>query len=250
MQEISLFDDVEIRLSKAEKNKISVEGDFDCRPEKNLCYRAAEEFFREFSVSGVNIKISVDKRIPTGAGLGGGSSDGAAVIRLLAEQFHITDEKRLCSVCLRLGADVPFFLQGKTRLAEGIGERLSSVKRNFSAFVLLAKPDKSVLSGDIYRLFDAVENPSERTTDAFLSANQKGENPFGYVFNALEQATATLCSEVKEIKDSLLLHCADAAAMSGSGTSVFGLFSDREKAEAALKEIKKKQIFCGIYEFI
>lgn len=250
MQEISLFDELSLTLSASEKNKISIEGNFDCPPEKNLCYKAAEAFFLEFGISGAALHISVEKRIPSGAGLGGGSSDGAAVIRALAGYYGIDDKERLKKLCLSLGADVPFFLEGGTQRMEGIGERLSPVSRCFDAFVVLAKPFPSALSGDMYRLYDSLGYRSFAATENFLAENHQGGSPFDYVSNALEKAAVSFCGDILSIKTAFLDSGAKAACMSGSGTAVYGLFQEREAVRAALEKVKENSAFCGIYEFI
>lgn len=250
MQQISLYDDITVALSSAKDCMISVQGDFDCPPEQNLCYRAADAFFREFSISGVRADISVVKRIPAGAGLGGGSSDAATVIRLLAGHYGVSDSCRLSALCLRLGADVPFFLQGGTQLMEGIGEKLSGIDRKYHAFVLLAKPPQSAPTGDIYREFDRLSLPDTNTTNRFLAANRRGRSPFCHVFNALERATEIFCGEVARLKENLCALGAHTSAMSGSGTAVYGLFSGRAGAEKALSALQETGIFCGLYEFM
>ena len=129
----------------------------DCPVEKNLCIKAARLMQQRYSIG--NVTITLDKRVPFGAGLGGGSADAAAVLIALNEMYNIgfSDEK-LCEIALKLGADVPFFIRGGTQRAEGIGEILTPLKPLKKGYFLLIKNGDKPSTGEMYKRLDE-ENP-------------------------------------------------------------------------------------------
>ena len=182
--------------------------------EKNLCIRAANAFLRQFDLTD-GFAIHLEKRIPTCAGLGGGSSDAAAVIKMLCEHYSIpTDDPRALAVARSIGADVPFFLKGGLCHAEGIGDKLTPLPPRIDYVILLVKTNEAASTVDVYRLYDE---------DAG---------------NQLTLPSSRLCPSVLRLKSDLRALGAVAAEMTGSGSAVFGLFPDEESARTAMNAIK------------
>lgn len=205
---------------------------------RNLCCKAANLLLDEFGLSERDFHIDLVKRIPVCAGLGGGSSDAAAVLKLLCAHFGIDPlSPRVRKVALGVGADVPFFLQGGLCLAEGVGEILTPLPSLTGYSIVVAKTRERASTPEVYRLYDALPDAQPQMTPKFLNALQRGENFLPFVSNHLARATATVCPSVERLKRDLKAAGALAAEMSGSGSAVYGLFSEETKAKKALKII-------------
>ncbi len=236
MQSVSLYDTVE--AEKAESGII-----LSCSEkslptnEKNLAYRAAQAFFDATGIAG-GCTISVTKRIPLQAGLAGGSTDAAGVLRALNELFeaHLSTEE-LCSIGVKLGADVPFCLHGGTMLAQDIGQILSPLPALRDCFIVLAKPTQGVSTKEAYAAFDActaLHHPDDYGMLHAL-ANRDFDGILSRTGNVFEQFV-----EVPErivIKAVMRKHGCLCCCMSGSGPSVFGIFDEEEKACACVDEL-------------
>ncbi|MBQ5820480.1 MAG: 4-(cytidine 5'-diphospho)-2-C-methyl-D-erythritol kinase [Clostridia bacterium] len=206
--------------------------------EKNLCIRAANAFLRQFDLTD-GFAIHLEKRIPTCAGLGGGSSDAAAVIKMLCEHYSIpTDDPGVLAVARSIGADVPFFLKGGLCHAEGIGDKLTPLPPRIDYVILLVKTNEAASTVDVYRLYDEDAGDCPATTDAFLNALRQGVDPAPYISNQLTLPSSRLCPSVLRLKSDLRALGAVAAEMTGSGSAVFGLFPDEESARTAMNAIK------------
>ena len=241
MTEIPLWDEINI--------KKTAEGIcLTCPPwlpsgSDNLAYRAAELFFAETGISG-GAAIELKKNIPAGAGLGGGSSNAAAVINGLDRLYEtsLSIQKRR-EMAARLGADVPFFITGGTALCEGIGERITPLSRGLeNCFLVLCKPEKGLLTGEVYAAYDRVGAGSSTDTRTMLKALETGDIAAiaAGAANALEGAALTLLPEVGEIKSAMLTHGSLGACMSGSGSAVFGIFAGQAAAAACGRELRQR----------
>lgn len=249
MQEISLCDELDIELNEGGIT-LRIENSDLPSDRDNIAYRAAELFFKESNING-GCDIVLKKNIPVFAGMGGGSTDAAAVLKGLNElagyPLSMDDLYRLG---LRLGADVPFCIMGGTAHAGGIGEVLRAVESKLECFIALIKPDIDISTPDAYRAIDSAEilHPDIATAldairdgDMELFAKSTG--------NAFEYVSAPIYPEINAIKEHFIKDCAEFSMMSGSGPTVFALFSDREKAEASISSYKGSG-FRGVYEFI
>lgn len=217
--------------------------------DRNLCVKAAKAFLEEFSPKERDFQIDLVKRIPSCAGLGGGSSDAAAVLKLLCKHFGISSaEERVRAVALSVGADVPFFLEGGVCLAEGIGERLTPLPPLPEYTVLLVKANEGASTPQVYRLFDELTTPQSPTTPQFLEALRNQSDILPHLSNHLTAATAQVCPSVLRLKEQLLKAGALGAEMSGSGTAVYGLFPSEDAAKKAMKTIDAD--FCEICRFV
>lgn len=218
--------------------------------EANIAHRAAALFCRWLEDRGVapptGIRISIDKRIPAGAGLGGGSSDAAAVLSVLnrhtGQPFSLTE---LEGLAMMLGADVPFFLHARPMLATGIGERLEPVADLPPRFVVIVFPGFSIATAAVYRDLNLELTKCGKKIKKNLLKN--GLFAVEQVLcNDLEAVSAAKHPEIVSIKEQLMLAGASGALMSGSGSSVYGLFEDRGAARVAgcqLRANRRWQVF-------
>jgi 4-diphosphocytidyl-2-C-methyl-D-erythritol kinase len=234
---VSLYDTIQLRFGG---KGIEIESAHPHVPldETNIAYKAADLFYKNLGVQG-GLKISIEKSIPVAAGLGGGSSNAASVLDGLNHfHGHPFSRERLMSMGLRLGADVPFFLFETPALASGIGERLEAYSDLPTYDVVLVNPGFAVSTAEVFRNLNLgltkckkkLKKPSFRETGYIVSR---------HLCNDLEAVTASRYPVIRSIKKQLLEQGALGALMSGSGPTVFGLFSDPEKAAAACR------VFCG-----
>ena len=248
MQSVSLCDKITVSENKSKGISISCNKDGIPLDGKNICWKAAEEFFRYTKKKNKGIHIDIKKHIPHAAGLAGGSADGAAVITAL-NQIYKTDltDTELCEIGVKIGADLPFCLTGGTLLAQGIGDVLNKLKPLKKCYIVLAKPDFDVNTGHAYKLFDTIGKT--RTPDKYgmLCAVQSGslENICGKMENVFEQFIEV--PKRIDIKEVLKIHGALGVCMSGSGPTVFGIFEKKENAlnaASALENTAKDIAVC------
>ncbi len=217
--------------------------------DKNLCVKAAKRFLDGLSLAEKDFHVDLVKRIPSCAGLGGGSSDAAAVIKLLCRHFGIsTEDPKVQALALSVGADVPFFLRGGVCLAEGIGEQLTPLNPMPEYFIVLAKTSEGASTPEVYRRYDELPASQPLMTPKFLSALQGGTSVTPFISNHLTAATETICPSVLRLKQQLIAAGALASEMSGSGSAVYGLFSDEITAQNAMKTLDAE--FCQICRFV
>ncbi|MBQ7690590.1 MAG: 4-(cytidine 5'-diphospho)-2-C-methyl-D-erythritol kinase [Muribaculaceae bacterium] len=205
----------------------------DCPPEKNLVMRAFRLLERECGVQPVDIHLY--KRIPDGAGLGGGSSDAAHTLLMLNEMSHLgLSLEQLACMAATLGADCPFFVYNRPMLAHGIGDELTPVDLSLTGrAVVLVKPPVSVSTAQAY----ARVTPAVPPTPVQEIVSWPVELWDGQLINDFEPSVFALHPELWSIKLRLLLAGADYAAMSGSGSAIFGIFRTDRLALAAAKAL-------------
>ena len=237
MQSITLHDTVRVTTIHGEKMP------FLPTDERNLAYRAAELFYKETGALLETCEIHIEKRIPVAAGLAGGSTDAAAVLRAL-NALHtagLTDDE-LCEIGLKLGADVPFCLRGGTMLAQGIGEELSLLPDMPHCWVVLCKPPFAVPTKEVYQEIDSVDILEHPDNKGMMAALDQGdyEGVCAYLSNVMETVTAAKRRQIGEIKSFLAENGADGTLMSGSGPTVYGLFSDESRAKTAAKMLRRR----------
>jgi 4-diphosphocytidyl-2-C-methyl-D-erythritol kinase len=235
MAPLDLADEVDVRVS-ARPGPVTcvVPGHPELRGSANLAALAASLFRERFGVrSGVAIRIH--KRIPITAGLGGGSSDAAAVLRILARAFRVRDRRAIAEVALAVGSDVPFFLRGGPAWARGRGEELSAARVPPLHLVLLFPPDPAlaIRAGEAYRWLDLA-----RGRDAPpLRARALPYRPSA-VRNDLQEPCVARRPALGKALGWLVGQGARAAIMSGSGPTVFGVFHDEKEAIRAARAIE------------
>lgn len=251
MQSVSVFDEItlsEIRPAPTPSFKISCDLSGVPCDEKNLAYRAAVLFCENVGVS-LSAKIDIVKNIPMAAGMAGGSTDGAAVLRglnkALGEPLTLSE---LCAIGSRLGADVPFCTVGGTLYADGKGDLLHSFPKMPDCHIVIACEGEGVSTPWAYRLLDETHGNFEagayepKDVTPLKNALSEGNisEAAGNIYNIFEAPVLALRPIAADIKDTLLLSGATAAMMSGSGPSVFGIFEAEQDAIAAAGVLKEK----------
>jgi len=212
---------------------------------RNLAAQAAQAFLDRAGLD-LDVRIGITKRIPAAAGLGGGSSDAGAVLRLLAEAHpEALAPESLASLALTLGADVPFFLNPRPALIGGIGEIVESLSPCPDRHLVLANPGTPLATAEVFQAADALQPPpggigevSTSLRDEWdLAARDPEGDAGGLVRNDLEAAAVRLCPPVARLRRRLVSAGATAVGLSGSGPTLYGIFASAEAAEAGLDRL-------------
>ncbi len=243
MHKLSLSDTVTVELEAAEKNEITLTCSVPGIPtdSKNIAYRAAELFLSKYAKRPYSVSIHIEKRIPAAGGLAGGSTDGAAVLHAMHELIGGVEYARLIADSASLGADLPFCMADGAMVTEGIGDILTPCPSLPECAVLLCNTGESVSTPAAYaRLDQLYGNFAETSFDEerfsrLIRGLGSGDISLisDGIYNIFEQAVLPDCPLAAEAKRSMLAHGAVGAMMSGSGSTIFGLYrSDAEAAEA------------------
>lgn len=240
MQTIDLYDIIKIEKIDSEI-KIKCNKNYVPTDERNLAYKAAKLFKETYSIK-EGVYIDLIKNIPVSAGLAGGSTDAAAVLKLMNKIFNVNaSDNELKKIAVKLGADVPYCITGGTALCEGIGEKITQLKPFKDKIIVLIKPPFGVSTKEVYNNFDLskvifhpkiedlIEN-MESDNIYFIANNMK---------NLLENVTLRKHRIISNIKEEVRLNGAIGAMMSGSGPTVFALFDDMLKAQICYDNMKK-----------
>ena len=209
---------------------------------RNLVVRAAEALRRACGVQ-QGARIRLEKRIPSGAGLGGGSSDAAAVLHGLNRLWGLSlSQERLEAIGLTLGADIPFCLRGGLCRVQGIGERLTSLGEGPVWPLVVVQPCMGLSTGAVYGAWHQRTQDIAIDTDALIGCLTAGELARLPVFpgNALEPVSRAMQPAIGEAVQALLDAGAVCAQMSGSGSAVYGVFADAKKAQEAVEALRLK----------
>lgn len=242
MQTISLHDRVHIEKTGAGIG-VGCNSQWVPSGEANIAYKAALSIFERFGIR-TGIKVMIDKRIPVAAGLAGGSTDAASVIKGINGLFDLgLTSEEMMDIGKSIGADVPYCIKGGTMLAEGIGEILTPLKPLESVPVVLVKPHIGVSTAWVYKSLNVGEINIRPDTSLLVKALQNRDVGLlaGNMVNVLETVTVERYHVIEEIKGKLVEYGAAGSIMSGSGPSVFGLFESREGAEYAFERIKSRR---------
>lgn len=248
-QMIDLYDTMTFQADPSRKISV-ICSDKSIPAKKNIVYKAARLLWRP-GLPGV--RINIDKRIPVGAGLGGGSSNGATALLALNRIWHLgLSGSALRSMGKKLGADVPFFLFAPRAWATGIGDRLKALPECEELHVLLVKPRLKIITARIYKDFDA-ESPKSMQS-VRLSKSLRGVTSFDDIVriltNNLEKIVEKRYPVVREIKKRLITLGSKGVMLSGSGSTVFAIFKTHRKAHSVYLEIKKGPWWCNLTRFI
>ena len=249
MQSISLADEVELRYPSGGFDLSLEPEEVEIGPqERNTTYLAWKALQR-LTGKELPVKVTLRKKIPAGAGLGGGSANAAAVLVGLNELFGLglrLDELR--GIGAGIGADVPFCISGGTALGEGVGEILTPLPVPPAHLLVVAKPLRGADTAGIYRAYDETRTENTHSVEPVVSALRAGSLPTlaAVVGNDLAPVTRDIIPEVAELEQSLLASGALGASMSGSGPAVYGIFHD-EKAAGIGKDTVDAP-FIGVYE--
>ena len=207
--------------------------------EENLAHRAASVFFRETGITG-GVALTLEKRIPSQAGLGGGSSDAASALLALRKLYApALSDTELETMAAALGSDVPFFIRGGTQLATGRGEVLSPLPSLTDGWFVIVKPAESFSTPAMYRRLDepgsVLVRNSRYMQDAVAANNVHAVA--AELHNSFERVVPK-DSSLRTIKDALRAQGALASLLSGSGSAVFGLFDTETAARAAVEALR------------
>lgn len=212
--------------------------------ENNLIYRAAKLLLDTCAVK-EGVRIHLTKRIPIAAGMAGGSTDAAATLKAVNQLFRFGKTKEeLMELGVKIGADVPYCILGGTALAEGIGERLTPLPPMPNCHLLVAKPDINVSTKYVYTTLDAAPILFHPDIDGMTAAIFAGDltGITAKLGNVLETVTVPAHPIISKIKEKFLELGSDGVLMSGSGPTVFGIFSDKTAAEKAYASMKQSSL--------
>jgi 4-diphosphocytidyl-2-C-methyl-D-erythritol kinase len=231
--EASLIDDPHVVLSCNDRS-LPVN-------ESNLVIRAARALQDHFGAAR-GARIRLRKRIPTQAGLGGGSADAAVTLLLLARLWDLPcSRKELFGIASRLGADVPFFFHGGTAQASGTGDQIETLDDVAQRFLLILKPNANISTADAYQALDERSLTSE-ISETILSSSQATADSdkidLANLINDFEAVVFDLEPEIRRAKSALLKAGADAALLAGSGSAVFGIFDSEDAQRRAIQAIE------------
>ena len=243
MQTVSIRDDVEIDVGTGKPWRLlcSVEG--IPTDEKNLAWKAAKIYCDAMGKDPEGLEIRIVKRIPAGAGLGGGSADAAAVLRALNRAYDAPlSIPALCELGAQVGSDVPFCVMGGTAIVEGRGELLTKLPPAPEFFLVICKPDFSVSTPELYRKLDETfieKRPDHKSMQLNL---QKGEllGIGGSLCNVFEPIVMQEHFDINYIRSMMYTYGAYGAQMTGSGSAVFGIYDSFEYATVACTMLKDK----------
>lgn len=251
MQTINLYDTVII-----EPGSEGIEIDCNCQwvpsDNQNIAYKAANLILSKYDVK-LGARIKIIKNIPVSAGLAGGSTDAAAVLKGINHLFSLgIKEDELMFLGKQIGADVPYCIKGGTMLAEGIGEVLTPLSPLIKLHIVLVKPKIGVSTAWVYKKLDLDKITSRPDTELLIKAIEDGNAEIlaKSMRNVLETVTIRKYRVIREIKDKLVKYGAMGSMMSGSGPSVFGIFKDRHRAEYAYRMMKNGRWDCFLTETI
>lgn len=252
LHDVLIFKDIELIPGGDVDITMSASGEYsdvisDLPIEKNLITKAALKYFQHSS-NGIRMSVEIEKNIPAGAGLGGGSSDAAAMLRVLNEKFAYYSEDELILLGAEVGADVPFCIFGGVCICSGIGEVIERVDVNLPQRVILVNDGVHVNTAEAYADID--EN-SDVDVEKFEIIHEKSqlisaltnemldENNICFI-NDFEKTVFKKYKSVAQMRENLSKVGSDLARMTGSGSTVFALFSDLERASSVYSKIKDR----------
>ncbi|MEE0716420.1 MAG: 4-(cytidine 5'-diphospho)-2-C-methyl-D-erythritol kinase [Eubacterium sp.] len=249
MQMVDVYDDVIIEKKAGEEIVVKADAAVLSNGKDNLAYMAAKMLFDEFGIKS-GAEITIHKRIPIAGGMAGGSSDCATTLIGINEMFNLgLSKQQLMERGVKLGADVPYCVLGGTAIARGIGEVLTPLPTPPQCHVIIAKPPISVSTAYVYghiRPDEITKRPDiEQMT---LAIKEQDLNKLSdLLYNVMEEVTVSEYPVIEKLKSIMLENGALNSIMSGSGPTVFGLFDDREKAQAAMKALDSKELTEQLY---
>lgn len=241
MQGIDLYD--EIYVEKIDKGIVlSCNKHYVPTDERNLAYKAAKLFMDTYNINS-GVSVDIKKNIPVSAGLAGGSTDGAAVLKLMNRLFKVNaSDEELRKIGVKLGADVPYCINSGTALCEGIGEEITKLKPFKDKILVLVKPPFGVSTKGVYGAFDLSKVVFHPDVDGLIKAMERNDLRFvaKNMKNLLENVTLNKHKEIISIKQKMLDLGSIGSMMSGSGPTVFAFFDDMLKAKECYDYMKHR----------
>ncbi|BED92939.1 MAG: 4-(cytidine 5'-diphospho)-2-C-methyl-D-erythritol kinase [Candidatus Paraimprobicoccus trichonymphae] len=243
MQTVGLYDIIDIEKNSDNTINIGCNKDLNCSLKENIIYKSIVSFFNFTKIKNKGLNINVQKNIPICAGLGGGSTDGAAVLIGLDKIFKTNlKSKELLNIASKIGCDVPFCLFGGTFRATETGIKLEKLKNIPSCYFILVKPNLKIITKNAYEKFEFYNKNYNFDIKKILLGIEKkdsleiSKNLFNRFEDLLENKDKNIISSIKEL---ILKYGALNSSMTGSGPSVFGMFKNLNLAKNCLGNIKK-----------
>lgn len=248
MQTISLFDKLYFEIIKnnsVKDSRINLCCNFSYIPtdSRNLIYKITEYIFNKFKIDD-EINISIDKMIPVGGGLGGGSSDAASTLLFLNKFYKLNlSIEEMTEIAMMFGSDIPFFLHKHECICEGRGEKIEKLIPFNNYYILIMTPSLKISTKEVYSKLD-IKNIADNQLlfeNCKVAIKTKNFDMLARnIFNDLESVTTNMCNEIQVYKSEMMSLGAKNALMSGSGSTVFGLFNSYFKALNCKNILKKK----------
>ncbi len=246
--QINLHDKISIK--KIDENKTIIKSNIkEIENEDNLSFKAASLLRKNYGIN-EGVEINIDKKIPLGAGLGGGSSNAASTIIALNNLFNLNlNKNKLMEFASKIGSDVPFFVEGKTCFVSGIGDKIERIDANLKLNFVIIKPDIEISTKWAY---DELDQQRDVPINNNFDNNEKIKKLISNIKNNdIKKIAENLHNDfepiifkkypiIKTIKNNLIKNNALNALLTGSGSAVFGIFEDKEKAKEAYSELKEK----------
>ena len=240
MQNIDLYDEISIRKQK-EGITITCNKNYVPTDSRNLAYKAASLFKETYNIED-GVHIDIVKNIPVSAGLAGGSTDAAAVLKLMNKIFEVNvSDEELMDIGLKLGADIPYCINGGTALCEGIGEKITTLPPFKDKILVLVKPSFGVSTKEVYKSFNLDRVKVHPKTESLIEAMEQDNLYYvaNNMKNLLENVTLRKHNILIKIKEDMNRYGAVGSMMSGSGPSVFAFFDDMLKAQRCYEKMKE-----------
>lgn len=240
MQNIDLYDEISIEKQKKDIT-ISCNKSYVPTDSRNLAYKAASLFKETYNIED-GVHIDIVKNIPVSAGLAGGSTDAAAVLKLMNKIFKVNaSNEELMELGLKLGADIPYCINGGTALCEGIGEKITSLPPFKDKILVLVKPSFGVSTKEVYKAFNLDRVRVHPKTEHLIKAMEQDDLYYvaNNMKNLLENVTLRKHNILIKIKEEMNRYGAVGSMMSGSGPSVFAFFDDMLKAQRCYEKMRE-----------
>ncbi len=241
MQQIDLHDVITIKKNSLNKINIISENKDIPFDNNNIAYKVARYILDNYNIS-TGIDIYIEKNIPIAAGLAGGSSDAAAVIKGMNKLFSLNlSIDTMKEIGVKFGADIPFCIEGGACIATGIGEKLKKIEP-LNAYILLIKPDINVSTKEVYENLDLSSIKNHPNTNRIVDLIKKDKKYLlkNEMYNVLEEVTIKMHPEIKSIKEKMYNEKAIVSMMSGSGPTVFGIYDDYNEINLAYNNLMKE----------
>ena len=247
MQAVSLSDEITVDCVPGEGVRIRAGLPYLPGDERNIAVKAARAFFKHTGIYGYRTSIAINKNIPVGAGLGGGSSDGACVLRMLDDMFDTgIGREKLEEIGSTIGSDVPFCIAGGTTLAEGRGEKLTDLPALPECYIVICKPPFAFSTPALFKRIICDRISARPDTDGIIAALNNNDliGVARRMYNVFEDVLPRGSIDIADIKYAMLDYGALGAVMTGSGPAVFGFYDDEVCAIESHQRLKERYKEC------
>lgn len=242
MHQIDLYDVITISKNKVGKVRLQNSVNYLPTDKTNIAFKAAMIIRERYKVP-EGVDIYIEKKIPVAAGLAGGSTDAASVIKGMNKLFDLgMSVSDMLSIGLEIGADVPFCILGGCYIARGVGEKLTPIDSSLDSWMLIAKPSIGVSTKDVYGALDVSAIKNRPDTLKMKESVESGSvyDVVDSLRNVLEDVTTKMHPIIYDVKSRMMEYGAIGEMMSGSGPTVFGFFKSQQKASKACVNMRKK----------